>query len=430
MKFIKLPFISYISFLIFSSNIHVSASEINDSGNKKLEFINKIYEKNIKTAILYQAGDAEATSLFPAAIPLAQQIPLVLRFDEIYTDNADYYKAKIIHCDYNWLPSGLPELQYLNEYNEFVIDQYEFSIATKVPYTHFVFQVPKVKLPGNYLLVVYREPDENDIIITRRFVVYDNKVSILARKGVSTGIAERRLNQQIDFEINYSNFPIQNPYLDIQVVIKQNDRWDNAIFGLKPTTIKEDIYKLEYRHFDFQNNFRAGNEFRFFDIRSTHYGGRNVEKTDITDTRIDAYLYFDKSRGFEPYSYIRDLNGGFIIQNSEGRDNFLESDYIYVHFFLRLDEKLNQDIFVSGKLTDWRYGNFNKMKYIEASGLYHTTLLLKQGLYDFIYYIPKNKENPYLLEGNHYETRNDYEILVYYKSPMYNTYLLVGYVRF
>ncbi len=430
MKFHKLPFISYIVLLIFSCNILAFGTDVHDTDSKKLEFINKIYEKNIKTAILYNAGDVDASPLFPAAISLPQRIPLILKFDEINTDQADYYKAKIIHCNYDWSPSGIPELQYLSEYNEFVIDQFEFSIATKVPYTHFTFTLPKVKLPGNYLLVVYREPDESDIIITKRFVVYDNKVSILPRKGLSTGVAERRLNQQIDFVINYSNFPIQNPYLDIQVVIKQNDRWDNAIFGLTPTSIKEDIYKLEYRHFDFQNNFRAGNEFRFFDIRSIHYGGRNVEKTDITDTRIDAYLFFDKSRGTEPYSLVRDLNGGFIIQNSEGRDNFLESDYINVHFFLKLDKKLDQDIFVSGKLTDWRYGDFNKMKYIEASGLYHATLLLKQGLYDFIYYAPQNRDNPYVLEGNHYETRNQYEILVYYKSPLYNTYLLVGYVKF
>lgn len=425
-----MPVISYIVLLIFSCNIHAFATSNDSSKGKKLEFIDKVYEKNIKTAILFQGVDVSGSALQPATIPITQQVPLILKFDEINTEEADYYKAKIIHCNYDWTPSGIPELQYLNEYNEFVIDQFDFSIATKVPYTHFTFRVPPVKLPGNYLLVVYREPDEGDIIITKRFVVYDNKVKIVPRAGRSTGVAERWTNQQIDFVINYASFPIQNPYLDIKVVIRQNDRWDNAIFGLQPTSIKEDISQLEYRHFDFQNNFRAGNEFRFFDIRSIHYGGRNVEKTDITDTRIDAWLYFDKSRGTEPYTIIRDMNGGFFIQNSEGRNNFLESDYIHVHFFLKLDQKLNDDIFISGKLTDWRFDTFNKMQYIEASGLYHGTLLLKQGLYDFIYYVPGNQDNPYLLEGNHYETRNEYEILVYYKSPMYNTYLLVGYIKF
>ena len=154
MNFHKLLFISYLSlFIFFISQSFCLAG----NGEKKIEFIDKIYEDNIKTAILFLADDVKATSLNPAAIPLLQRIPLVLKFDELYTDEADYYNAKIIHCNMDWTPSGLSELQYMTEYNEFIIDNYDFSMATKVPYTHFSFTVPKIKLPGNYLLVIHRE---------------------------------------------------------------------------------------------------------------------------------------------------------------------------------------------------------------------------------------------------------------------------------
>ena len=193
--------------------------------------------------------------------------------------------------------------------------------------------------------------------------------------------------------------------------------------------IKEDISELDYRYFNFENNFKAGNEFRFFDIRTTHFGGRNVERTSISETQIDAYLYFDKSRGTEPYSFNNDLNGGYVIENSEGSNDLLESDYINVHFFLDLKGNINEEIYVGGKLTDWQFEDFNKLKYINASEIYSCSLLLKQGLYDFNYYIPGNIENPTLLEGNHHETKNEYEIIVYYKDPMLNTDVIIGYIK-
>jgi len=427
MNFHKLSFISYLRLLIILIICHTEAYS---SENKKVEYINKIYVDNIKTAILFQADDIKGTPLNPAAIPIIQRVPLILKFDELYTDQAEYYHARIVHCNLDWTPSNLSELQYLTEYNEFTIDEFDFSIATKVPYTHFTFPLPRVKIPGNYLLIVYREGNKEDIIISKRFIVFDQKVKVLADIGLSTGVVQRRMNQQINFAIDYSNISIPNPYLDIHVVIRQNHRWDNAIIDLKPTMIKEDISQLEYRHFSFENNFKAGNEFRFFDIRTTHYGGRNVEKTTISETQVDAYLYFDKSRGTQPYSFIRDLNGGFVIENSEGGNDFLESDYINVHFFLDLQENINENIYLSGKFTDWRFEEFNKMKYNNVSDMYMGNLLLKQGLYDFAYYIPGHRENPTLLEGNHFETKNEYEIIVYYKDQMLNTDVIIGYVSF
>ena len=427
MKFRKMSIISYVSILIF-----LLYPQIGDclTGEKILEYKDKIYEKNIKTAILYRGDDIKATPLNPAAIPILQRVPLMLKFDELFTDEAAYYNARILHCNRDWTQSNLSELQYLVDYNEFTIDQFEFSMATKVPYTHFTFQLPRVKLPGNYLLVVHREGDQEDVIITKRFIVFDQKINIIADVGLSTGVSQRKMNQQIDFVIDYRNLAIPNPYLDIHVVLKQNHRWDNAIVNLKPTHVKEDVSQLEYRHFNFENNFQAGNEFRFFDIRSTHYGGQNVEKTTISDTQIDAYLYFDKSRRTEPYSFIRDLNGGYVIENVEGGNDFLESDYLTVHFFLNLGEQINEPIYLAGKFTDWRFEENNRMHFNKVSGVYMAKLLLKQGLYDFVYYLPESTSNPFNLEGSHFETKNEYEIIVYFRDQMMNTDVIIGYLHY
>ena len=57
----------------------------------------------------------------------------------------------------------------------------------------------------------------------------------------STIINERLYKQEIDFNINHGNMYIGNPYSDIKVVVKQNNREDNTIYNLKPLFIKKII---------------------------------------------------------------------------------------------------------------------------------------------------------------------------------------------
>lgn len=396
---------------------------------KRLLYQDHVYEKNIRS-VLFFPGQANGIDPFsPAIIPLAQNFPLVLKFDEVNTDEADRYMVKILHCNADWTPSGLNDLEFLNEYNEFSIDQFDFSMATKVHYTHFTYTVPRVKIPGNYLLVIYRYQDESDLIITRRFMVYTNSLNVKSKVGMSSGVSERLINQQIEFTVDYSNMFISNPLLDIKVVIRQNHRWDNAIYDLRPTMVREDIHQLVYQNFDLKNNFRAGNEFRFFDMRSLRYSGQNIEKIIRHENGFDVFLYIDKSRETKPYTMIDDLNGGFIIQNKESVNPNLEADYARVNFFLESPVELKNPVYVAGKLTNWSYSDENKMRYIENSGLYTCNLLLKEGLYDYCYQVPNNPNNTNIFEGNHNETRNEYEIIVYYKDPSINSDMILGYKR-
>lgn len=414
---------TFISILLLSSPGLFAQHE------KTLLYENHIYEKNIRSVLLYPFDGPERNPMLPAALPITQSFPLILSFDEVYTDEADRYMVKILHCNADWTPSNLKDMDFLDEYNEFSIDQFDFSMATKVHYTHFTFPVPRVKKPGNYLLMVYRNYDERDLIITRRFFVYANNIQIKGGIGMSTGVSQRLVNQQINFTIDYSDMFLSNPLLDIKVVIRQNHRWDNAIYDLRPTMVREDIHQLVYNNFDLKNNFLAGNEFRFFDMRSLRYSGQNIDRIMRGENGYDAFLYIDKSRGEEPYTITQDLNGGYLIQVKESRDPDLEADYARVHFFLELPGKIKEPVYLAGELTDWSYSEENKMQYLENSGLYTCMLLLKEGLYDYCYMLPEDAVNPNRLEGNHVETRNEYEIIVYYKDPSVNSDLIMGYLR-
>jgi hypothetical protein len=69
------------------------------------------------------------------------------------------------------------------------------------------------------------------------------------------------------------------------------------------------------------------------------------------------------------------------------------------------------------------------MQYDSTHGLYAAKVLLKQGWYDYQYFVKSKKLPPYYFEGSHFETENYYEIFVYNKPFQPRADLLIGYMR-
>jgi hypothetical protein len=69
------------------------------------------------------------------------------------------------------------------------------------------------------------------------------------------------------------------------------------------------------------------------------------------------------------------------------------------------------------------------MQYDSVHQEYHSKILLKQGWYDYQYYVKSPPLPPYYFEGSHFETENAYEILVYYRALQPRADLLIGYIR-
>ncbi len=145
--------------------------------NIPLVLEDKNYLPGIQSAQVYPATGAPTASLEPAAISIRQNTPLLLSFDDLQPD-FQQYKVRIIHCNWDWNKSGITSLQYLYDFNEFPVTEYDFSANTLIPYVHYNFTVPRVKLPGNYILAVYRNNNPNDVVLSRRFIVYDAQTSI------------------------------------------------------------------------------------------------------------------------------------------------------------------------------------------------------------------------------------------------------------
>lgn len=391
---------------------------------------NEIFDKNIKAVLLLKSKEP----FLGAVISLSQNNPLWLSFDVLENESSSNYGelfVKLIHCNADWKKSMLNTIDYLQEFNEFRLNNYEFSIDTKVPYTQYRFQIPSVKMPGNYIAMVYRNRDENDVLFTQRFMVHHNQVAINAQIVRSSGVKERSTHQQIEFVIDYRNYDIVNPRDGITVVIRQNQGWYNAIKDLKPSFVKEVDKIIEYTPFTLENNFPGGSEYRFFDLRVTRALGQNVGNINADNTPTEAFLLKDKSRLGQAYSTYEDINGGFAIGNNDngiGRSN-LEADYVLTHFFLESETPVAGDVYITGDFNNRTLNQGNQMQYDADLKGYLGSLLLKQGFYNYQYYVDSNNVPSYYFEGSHFETENQYEILIYHRPVGARADLLIGYAN-
>ena len=399
-------------------------------GEKKLKYEDWVYEDYIRTVKLYNSITNNDGLPTAPIISLNAQGNLILEFDDIIEDSEDYY-AKIIHCNHDWKESGYRPIEYLNTYNEFNINDFEFSISTKVPYVHYTFKVPNVKLSGNYLLIVYRGGDEDDLIITRRFVVYEEGVQISAKVVDMIGSTASINMQQINFSVFHGGVRLEIPSENVFATIRQNYRWENAINELKPLFVKPNNSELDFSYFNKENAFMGGNEFRYFDS-GYKYAGLNIMDVQREDDINILYLNHDKSRSDRVYNsqkVQRDINGRFIIGAQAGNaEASIEADYNEVNFVLESDNPYDGDVYVIGSFNDWKLKEENKLVYDTSTGSYKGALLLKQGRYDYMYAIYKdNMLNERIIENSFNLTENEYDIIIYYKPLAGRGDRVIGY---
>jgi len=341
---------------------------------------------------------------------------LRLSFDDINAEQ-NIYSYKIEHCDYNWQISNLSSTEFMTGYATDRIRDYENSFNTLQYYTHYELEIPnnnnRIKISGNYLISILDQ--YGNVMFTRRFIMYQPKVNVAVTAHRSTDPAKINEQHSIQFQINHPNLLLNDPYREINVDVYQNNDWNSVIKGLKPKYTRGT--QLWYNYVD-GISYWAGNEFLYFDTKEIRNATNNIFKTRL-DNIFNTYLYTTEARGSLPYSFYPDVNGNFVLRTLDAEDVALEGDYSFVHFSLKYEENFDQDdIYIYGNYNDWQITPENKMSYNPDSGLYESTMLIKQGFYNYTY-VAVNKDfkiNPYKVEGSFYQTENEYTVIVYYRK--------------
>lgn len=339
----------------------------------------------------------------------------IFSFDDLKASQQDYY-YKIEHFTYDWKPSELSSREYIKGYDEDRFRYFENSLNTIQFYTHYSVTFPnrntRILISGNYKISVLNDDDE--ILFTRRFVIYEPKVDVGVTVHRSRDISTINEQQSVQFIINHPSLLINNPKQEIKTVLMQNNDWNNAITNLQPQYYRGN--QMIYKYTD-KMNFWAGNEFYNFDSKVLRSPTVNIARVETGGDVFNTVLYTNVERIYQPYTYYPDINGAFVIRNTEGQNPTIDADYTLVKFSLEaLEDMTGKKVYVYGSFNNWKLNESNQMIYNPETRLYEADILLKQGFYNYQYVtVDENTQlNKHEISGSFYQTENEYSVLVYY----------------
>ena len=364
-------------------------------------------------------------------IELGSDETVYINFDRLGEDSYNYLRYKIIYCNTDWTRSSLSDVEFLNGFNNNPVDDYANSVNTNVLYTNYLLKIPNnevnLKLSGNYVVEIFEESNPSETLLRACFSVLDKKVQIGGNMSSITDIDANKQHHQISFSINYNNLQVRDVFSDLKVFVRQNNRLDNQKVLVRPTSVQGN--KLVYEH-NRQLIFEAGNEYRRFESVSHRYKGINVQSIEYRRPYYYVNIHPDKIRANRSYSFDEDQNGRSLIRNTERNDSNTEADYFYTKFTLKTPKPFIEPLYINGDFTYNIFDEQYQMKYDAMNEEYNLTLLLKQGSHNYQYLAKAgNQYTTSLIEGNYYETENEYSIYVYYRPLGSRNDLFVGFLK-
>ncbi|MFM9421587.1 MAG: hypothetical protein RIR06_48 [Bacteroidota bacterium] len=364
---------------------------------------------------------------------LNSDTPLLFEFD-LFTEVETDLIYSIEHCNPQFIPDGLDAMDCIQGFSENRIPYPTNSLNTLQAYNHCQFELPnemtQFRISGNYRVTIYNNDlvdmdDTQSPIAILYFTVFENRTNIQAQINASSEAGFRFFKQEVDLKIIADQLP--NSDRDkLQIAIIQNQDFLNGIYTLSPT-FTPSFSEFQYDYSDGRNSFWGGGEYRMFEFKNPRVPCYGIAK--IEDQQI--YLQTELSENARSYASRKDINGNYYVATDNQElsfDDQLNADYFTVHFSLSTPSQENGKMFLecSGIANKYVQATWNPE--VER---YEATAYLKQGVYSYRF-VMKDTSGKYIpySEGNHYETENDYTVLVYGYNRNWGAYGCYGVKKF
>ena len=382
----------------------------------------KIYDPQVKSLQVMVNQNWQALPV----MKLNSADRLYIGFDELSHDYHRYI-CHIERCEADWTAATeVFESDWLSGFNDLIIDDYEHSINTTVPYTHYQFALPndqcQLRLSGNYRLHI-QEDGTGDDVLSIEFMVTEQSMLLGMNVTTNTDIDTNVSHQQVTMSVDYRNHTVIRPEEQIQTVVMQNGREDNCRRNVRPTFINNN--GMEWSH-AMDLIFDAGNEYRKYEVLDPTHPTMGIDYIRWDGDYYQVFPYMNEPR--PNYLYDEDADGAFIIRNSDNREIDTTCDYVWVNYRLKTDMLTTGHIVIDGRWTIEASENY-RLEYDEESGLYTASILQKQGYYSYQYLWEDagGTRRPLPSEGNFYQTENRYQALIYYKELGARTWRLTAF---
>lgn len=412
-KIVANTFILAVCLYCFCTNNKLGAVNVHEKDKNTIEFVNL---PDLKTVKLHRFG----WELSEPTLELHSSDKLLFTFDDL-AEKAGIYAYTIIHCDSEWNPTPIFYSDYMDGFEVNEIREYSLSMGSIISYVHFRLEIPnqdvRLKISGNYLLRVFDVYKPNEILIQRRFIVYEPLAAITASIRQPSAGEHRLSSQQMELKVNTSTLRVSDPNTEIKTKVCQNYLFQGCYLNIKPVFVRGS--EIEYSNYD-ALIFAGGNEFRIFDTKNIRYQAQGVQSVEYFGGMFHVQLTPDQNRRRQRYSFYSDLNGRYVVNLERSTQSHLEADYVWVYFTLTTPMELDEgkSVYLFGELTNWQLSPDNRLTYNNNRGAYELRLLLKQGAFSYRYVVANDKTGEVDIahyEGSHFDTENNYMVVVYYK---------------
>ncbi len=375
---------------------------------------------SIKSLRVYSSTETS----FPVLTPFEEvNQKLVIEFD-VDSDVLPSLSIVFRYCDKNWQPYENIFLQNNGKNIEYDLDFEILPFTCKDARYHYKGVFPNSNnfvafpFPGKWMFYITDVQDTARIYGTGKFYVVTNDVQLdlnikremLEDKTYSPLEIGRIVNITTRFDLPEELFP---NFVD-EVEIIQNRKILSPILIDRTFNTNTRQYSWNAdRKFSFTaRDIYPGNEYRQTDFRDINKFNSDNISSQFSGFEMSRFYKFGK----------RDLNGGYLLTNF--KNDF--ATYLNVNFRIKPPEEFVGEVFLVGSFNNWLVSTDYKL---EKNGeIYSKSLQLKRGVYDYQYvsgYLVDEKikeENWIYLEGNFWETSNEYHVFLFYKDPNYGGY--------